>query len=389
MTTLTLTRLDRGRRRGSSRRWSSPFLALGAVLLAWSASGADEPAQKEEPTSDPPVHELQLPAEGATDFLRRSEAWIRPSKPEELLSLGRELEARGQEEAARQVYDSLETTPDDYQRLVESLLRANQLDAAETVLRAWRRQSPDSAEAAMLQAALFHGRGQAELALRELRSVRSTLTDEQRRLAGLYELLLAMETQGVAPGPDANPWGARFADADGNYVAASISAEQLAKVPPDVLPLMITLVSRLPTRGDYWALLGELFNAAGDPETALQCFHRAERTLLYSTPTLRAHRRILEDHAQEVAQATQRALDEAIAAKSKSASKSDSAMTEEVDGGATVEPSASRTGVIVILTLGGLLVVVVGALQVREWVRSAQGRNRSDGSSEPKAKDSP
>jgi tetratricopeptide (TPR) repeat protein len=308
-------------------------------------------------------------------FLRQTERFLRADAAQELVGLSNELAARGFPEASKRVIANLTTTEKDFERLVRLLLQYGQFEAAADLLQRWRRREPQSTAAQLLDAAMRYASGELELALRQLRVMDRNLQPVDRAVARLLLRLIELTTRSSSPGIEVNPWGVRFEDEDGSYSPGRIAPAELAKIPIEDVEATIELVTLLPRHGNLWALLGELLNAHGDPESALECFRRAE-ILQYAPKLLGEHRRKLQAHAAETRRASIAALDKSLAGPS-GVTTSDSPMPSAGSGWKNL-PSNPR--MVVVLVLGGMIVVFLGVLQVRQWWgrirRTAQGEQK-------------
>jgi hypothetical protein len=203
------------------------------------------------------------------------------------------------------------------------------------------------------------------LALRELRAASAeAVTGPDRDLfLFLRDRLAPMMARGVAPGIESNPWLCRFESDSGAFEPGRVAENEARRVPASDLEAMKRLVRLLPTHGVYWALLGELLNASGDPLGALECFQRAEN-LQYTERLLREHRRILKEYQRDLERRTSEQLDQAVAAPVSSPTASPAA----APGGWS--NLTSQPGVLAVLLIGGLCIALLLLLQIREWSRA-------------------
>jgi hypothetical protein len=95
----------------------------------------------------------------------------------------------------------------------------------------------------------------------------------------------------------------RFVGEDGQYVAGGIAAAERKKLPPDALAIVQQLVLWHPQDARLYWLLGELYNADGDPETAANILEVCTFAMGYSNPTVIDHRRVLKTAADAMGQA--------------------------------------------------------------------------------------
>lgn len=308
------------------------------------------------------------------------------------MRLGEELRSRGFEDAARQLYV---TTDQDYERLLGQvlrveLLRDGRVPAAEALLGRWIEQSPTSPVARRWRVVIHLATGETELAERELADLleggdlflakaKLLLASRQGPEAfdqlskvesaardpfiGLVARIVAMQASGIVPSLETNPWGMRFVGPAGVYAPGKIDPAQAARIPSGTLAAMIRLVEILPNRGNLWALLGELFNAAGETAAALECVKRAQ-VLGYTPRLLLEHRVALEVHEQRLAGQALGAVPPAPPARG---ADPGSLPGESGPGPAAAPVRSPRT--IIILAVGGLVVLILAVLQARQWLR--------------------
>lgn len=364
--------------RGLTRKRAAGPFWLGAVLLAsFTVNGM---AQEALPPPVEPLAADSEPTENSTAsaepaelntpmFLQRTEPFVRAPRPEELIPLGVELQARGLPDAARGVYSSLATNAVELAPLVEQCLALGQFSAAEAVLDRWRKKDPRDPKAAMLAIVLWYAQGHAELALREITASGDRVAAEDQALLRLVSDLGKQALRGGTPGVEENPWGIRFVGEDGSYQAGAIAPAELAKLPPGIDQALLRLLALVPKQGSLWGLAGEILNARGDTAAALVCMKRAE-ALLYTPRLLRDHRRVLESSRREAELQAEQAMDQAMG-------------TSPAKELTAAQPSASPAGwdqlaarpkILIVVILGGLFVLWIAALQIREWRRPAKRR---------------
>jgi hypothetical protein len=102
----------------------------------------------------------------------------------------------------------------------------------------------------------------------------------------------------------------RYVGEDGEYVAGSIAAAEKKKLPADALAIVQQLVLWHPQDARLYWLLGELYNAEGDIESAMRILDHCSFNMAYSNPILIRHRQILQQamtaiSAQRAAEAEQ------------------------------------------------------------------------------------
>jgi hypothetical protein len=85
----------------------------------------------------------------------------------------------------------------------------------------------------------------------------------------------------------------KFMGPSGEYEAGKIAPGELAKLPPDAIATVQQLLFWLPDDVRLYWLLGELYNAKGDLDSAFAVFD--ECVGRYDAPDLRRHRQIVRD----------------------------------------------------------------------------------------------
>jgi tetratricopeptide (TPR) repeat protein len=96
----------------------------------------------------------------------------------------------------------------------------------------------------------------------------------------------------------------QFVGPDGQYGAGQIAESERRKLPPDALAIVQQLVLWHPQDARLYWLLGELYNADGDVETAMNILDMCSYAMSYTNPNVIEHRRVLKS-----------AIDTAIAVK--------------------------------------------------------------------------
>lgn len=86
----------------------------------------------------------------------------------------------------------------------------------------------------------------------------------------------------------------RFVGEDGEFVAGSIAVAEKKKLPADALAIVQQLVLWHPQDARLYWLLGELYNANGDMESALKILDHCSFNMAYSNPALIRHRQVLQ-----------------------------------------------------------------------------------------------
>ena len=97
----------------------------------------------------------------------------------------------------------------------------------------------------------------------------------------------------------------RFEEPTGEYKPGSMPEAERKKLPPDALAIVQQLVLWHPQDARLYWLLGELYNADGDVETAARIMDECTYVMGYRSPVLRRHKLIVQDAA--AAQAKTRA----------------------------------------------------------------------------------
>jgi hypothetical protein len=166
----------------------------------------------------------------------------------------------------------------------------------------------------------------------------------------------------VPPKRPDNP--VRFVGEDGRYAVGGIAAAERKKLPPDALAIVQQLVLWHPQDARLFWLLGELYNADGDVETAAGILDICTYAMGYSNPTVIEHRRALKAAADSVAAA--RAAE--VAAKA----AEDAKAREESEAEATRQAQDERDyqkRFWWIVSIGVALGVLLVYYQLREVIR--------------------
>ena len=107
----------------------------------------------------------------------------------------------------------------------------------------------------------------------------------------------------TAPPPRRPDSPVRFVGEDGRYAAGELAAAERKKLPADALAIVQQLVLWHPQDARLYWLLGELYNADGDVETAANILEVCTFAMGYSNPTVIDHRRVLKPAAESMARA--------------------------------------------------------------------------------------
>jgi hypothetical protein len=127
-----------------------------------------------------------------------------------------------------------------------------------------------------------------------------------------------------APRKPGNPL--RFVGPEGTYTAGGIADAERAKLPADALAIIQQLCLWHPFDGRLYWLLGELYNAEGDVETAYAILDECTNAMAITNETIKEHRRVLKSAAEATASA--RAEQAAVARKQADEEKAQQARAE-------------------------------------------------------------
>ncbi|HJZ89288.1 MAG TPA: hypothetical protein VKE40_00350 [Gemmataceae bacterium] len=187
-----------------------------------------------------------------------------------------------------------------------------------------------------------------------------------RRPADLREELDVIFPSAVPPKRPTEP--VRFVGEDGRYEAGRIAAAERKKLPPDAIAVVQQLVLWHPQDTRLLWLLGELYNAEGDVDTAAKILDKITFDLGYSNPIVIEHRRVLQS-AAEAAALERAAAESAQAAKAKAEADEEQARR---DGAERDYQKRLRW----IIACGVGLVVILVYYQFREVVRRVRRAGR-------------
>jgi hypothetical protein len=197
---------------------------------------------------------------------------------------------------------------------------------------------------------------------KSLPGVPEGLTGWYRRVEREYLLRLLRgrdrESRGgrrsAAPGLDPL-FPIEFVGESGSYEAGTLAAAQKAKLPPDALAVAQQLVLWMPGDSRLFWLLGELYNATGDVETAADLFDQLKDSRRFDSPLLDEHRRIVK-----------------AAADAKREEERLKRLQEEEERRASDEQF--RRGLRITGYVAGPILILFLLWQVRVWGRKLSGR---------------
>lgn len=317
-------------------------------------------------TAAPPAR-LALPKAGVRSLLAATEQVMRPTGRDDLIGLAVELQTRGLDEASRRLREQLTTADADFERLIARLLANRATAAAQAVLHEWQRRSPRAKVRQQFWSAAAHfSNGEFELAARDLDRVdEKALSELQVAQRGLRRLVDA-ERRGLRVGVERNPWQASFVDVAGRLQPGHMPAQELKKLDVDAADQVAAVLALVPMQGNLWGLMGELLNAGGDVSGAVAAFRRAE-ALAYTPRMLLEHRKLLDDYARAQEARASGLTGGEPKKSSNTAAPAGQPLSLEQEG----LPKTKTTAVIAI---GALIVLIIAALQIREWLRAASAR---------------
>jgi hypothetical protein len=161
----------------------------------------------------------------------------------------------------------------------------------------------------------------------------------------------------------------RVAAEQAEYKAGTISDTERKKLPKDAMAIVQQLVLWHPHDARLYWLLGELYNADGDVDSALKILDHCSFNMGYSNPTLLKHRQVLQQAS--AAQASQRAAelerDRQAAAEEKQREEDDTRKAEEAE-------RDYRKRFWWILSIGVALALMLVYYQFREVIRRVRRR---------------
>jgi tetratricopeptide (TPR) repeat protein len=96
---------------------------------------------------------------------------------------------------------------------------------------------------------------------------------------------------------------ARFVGPSGQYEAGKIAESEKVKLPADAVAIVQQMILWFPDDTRLLWLLGELYNATGDVDSAFAVFQKCVEERRYDSVTLRDHRRLVKEARDALAQA--------------------------------------------------------------------------------------
>jgi len=101
-------------------------------------------------------------------------------------------------------------------------------------------------------------------------------------------------------------FGVQFVGDDGGYHAGQIAAAEKKKLPDDAIAIVQQLLFWLPYDARLQWLLAELYNAEGDPGSALTLLNECVEAMRFHPTLLREHQRALQQYFDDVRQEEER-----------------------------------------------------------------------------------
>lgn len=182
------------------------------------------------------------------------------------------------------------------------------------------------------------------------------------RVSGLREELDALFPAAAPTKRQTDP--VRFVGESGQYEPGRIAAAEKQKLPPDAIAIVQQLVLWHPQDTRLYWLLGELYNADGDVETAAKILDKITFDMGYSNPIVIEHRRVLKSAAEAIG-----AEKAAEAAKARAEAEEEKARLDQAE-----RDYQKRFWWIVAIGVG--LALVLLRYQFREVVRRIRRANR-------------
>jgi len=130
----------------------------------------------------------------------------------------------------------------------------------------------------------------------QVAAIRS-LEAAQLKLARLRLREQAISRTGRPPPPENvdDLFGIRFIGPSGDYEPGNLADEQKSKLPVDATSTVQQLLLWLPNDSRLYWLLGELYAASGEFESALEVFSECLDTRRFDAPLLRQHRQAIKE----------------------------------------------------------------------------------------------
>lgn len=304
----------------------------------------------------------------ASNWIVVAEGPLKKPRPEDKQKLAEWVWSSGFNDIARQIRRP--TSPTDnaaWMNLAKTLMARGEILPAASLLDQWQRADPRNEIAPLARAALFLNMGDTELFGRELERLRTPPKGYEAFVARMNEIALANRRKAVVT-PENNPWKVKFQSETGEFTPGSLAEAEAKKIPENAVEGLMSVLEFAPRQGNLWALLGELLNARGEIQAALDCFRLAEDVLEYRSPMVRAHRRQLADFQKRKAAESESALDQAMTATGASSSKGDAVTLDDFEkegGWATI---TSRPRVLIVLLGAGAGAAGLLFLQIRQWL---------------------
>jgi tetratricopeptide (TPR) repeat protein len=151
-----------------------------------------------------------------------------------------------------------------------------------------------------------------------------------------------------------NLFDVRFSGPDAKYDVGKIAESERAKLPSDAVAIVQQLLLWFPEDARLLWLLGELYNATGNLEAASRTLDQCVWSRRYESPTLREHRRIVQ---------------EAYDAQTKAADAAEQAPASPPR--AKILPGGWQ--LYTVAGIFGILFLALAYWQIGEWVRRMRG----------------
>jgi predicted Zn-dependent protease len=238
-----------------------------------------------------------------------------------LLAVGDPLKPAGPRAAWLKKRDELRgrgrdgLSPTDAAELGVVQWRLRDADAAVTTLRAASNRDPRNFWVLTHLGSVYQATGQYREASSSLDAARDLLPEpwpggaptagEWFKKAEAYQLKLVrlrLATESSRPGGRRQPgadvddlFAVRFSGPDGQYTPGTVGDADRQKLPADAVALVQQLLLWFPEDTRLMWLLGELYNAGGDLESAAKVLDDCVWQRRYESPVLREHRRLVQE----------------------------------------------------------------------------------------------